>query len=237
MGLDSWILANIIQLATYDFCRKFLNKANDPCGRLFDQMTQAARSGQAYIAEGSARRQTSSETEMKLLDVARASLNELAGDYMFILMSRGEAAWTKSDPNFVNINSFKLLPHHYGENYLHDVMEYIIVQKSRLSPWLKTDDINLAANSLLVLCHRAIRMLEKQIASSFNRFKQQGGFTENLTKARIELKQSEAKDNKAPLCPTCGATMVERVIKRGSKQGTIFWGCSNYPKCQGTREI
>ncbi len=52
--LDSWILANIIQLGTQRFCRLFLHRTNDPCGRQYDQMTQAARSGCANNAEGSA---------------------------------------------------------------------------------------------------------------------------------------------------------------------------------------
>ncbi len=56
--LDSWILANMVQLGTQRFCRRFLNRTNDPCGRQFDQMTQAARSGCANNAEGSARRAT-----------------------------------------------------------------------------------------------------------------------------------------------------------------------------------
>ncbi len=62
--LDSWVLANIVQLGTQQFCRQFLNRRNDPCGRQYDQMTQAARSGCANIAEGSARRATSRQTEM-----------------------------------------------------------------------------------------------------------------------------------------------------------------------------
>lgn len=74
--LNTWILANIIQLSTQDFCRRFLNLQNDPCGRQFDQMTQAARSVTANIAEGTSRHATSRETEMKLTDVARASLAE-----------------------------------------------------------------------------------------------------------------------------------------------------------------
>lgn len=237
MGLDSWILANIVQLATFDFCRKFLDRSNDPAGRMFDQMTQAARSGQANIAEGCARRQTSTETEMKLLDVARASLNELAGDYMFILMSRGEAAWPADAEGFKAIGSFRLSPHNYGANYLHDVMENIIEQKSRLDPWLKTDDVCIAANVLLILTQRVIRMLEKQISTAFERFKQEGGFTENLTKARMEtIKKAAIKDG-APLCPKCGMPMVERMAKRGTNQESRFWGCSNYPKCDGTRKM
>ena len=38
--LETWLLANVIQLATQDFCRRFLNLKNDPCGRQYDQMTQ-----------------------------------------------------------------------------------------------------------------------------------------------------------------------------------------------------
>lgn len=57
--LDTWVLANVIQLATQDFCARFLNHTNDPCGRQYDQMTQAARSAPANIAEGNSRHSTS----------------------------------------------------------------------------------------------------------------------------------------------------------------------------------
>ena len=60
--LDTWVLANVIQLATQDFCAAYLNHANDPCGRQYDQMTQAARSAPANIAEGNSRHSTSKET-------------------------------------------------------------------------------------------------------------------------------------------------------------------------------
>ena len=67
--LDTWVLANVIQLATQDFCRKYLNLQNDPCGRQYDQMTQAARSGTANIAEGNSRKahdQTNGEERHQL---------------------------------------------------------------------------------------------------------------------------------------------------------------------------
>ena len=67
--LDTWVLANVIQLATQDFCARFLNHTNDPCGRQYDQMTQAARSAPANIAEGNSRHSTSKETEMKLSSI------------------------------------------------------------------------------------------------------------------------------------------------------------------------
>lgn len=93
--LDAWIMANIIQLSTQEFCRRFLNKANDPCGSMFDQMTMAARSVTANIAEGLSRHQTSRETEMKLTDVARASLSELEGDYFFFDLANNIQPWSK----------------------------------------------------------------------------------------------------------------------------------------------
>jgi len=98
--LHSFTLATIVQLETLHFCRRFLTfdhrevgtKFYDPKGRQYDQMSQAARSGRQNIIEGSERASTSKHTEMKLTDVARASLSELRGDYeVFIFGSRGAA--------------------------------------------------------------------------------------------------------------------------------------------------
>lgn len=78
---NSWVLANIIQLGTQSFCDRFVDYRIDPCRRLYDQMVLAARCGVANIAEGTARHTTSIETEMRLLDVARASIDEVQGDF------------------------------------------------------------------------------------------------------------------------------------------------------------
>lgn len=235
MALDSWILANIIQLETFDFCRRFLNRTNDPCGRMFDQMTQAARSIQANIAEGTSRGQTSTETEMKLLDVARASASELASDYMFILMSRGECSWTDAEADSVAVRNVRLDRPAYGSNFVHDAMAHILTQRKQFERWTRADNVSVAANALLILTSRVISMLTHQIQSRFEKFKQEGGFTENLTKARYEGLASQ--NSETPKCPKCGATMVERVIKRGSKQGERFYGCSKYPACDGVVNI
>ena len=237
MGLDSWVMANMVQLATFDFCRRFLNRTNDPAGRMFDQMTQAARSCQANIAEGSARRQTSTEAEMKLLDVARASLSELAGDYMFILMSRGEAAWPQTDSRWAEIHDFRLDRPTYGQDFLHDLTSHIGRQYTRIAHLVKSEDVSVAANSILILCTRVIKMLEHQIAACFERFKCEGGFTENLTKARTEAVKEAATHAGAPRCPRCGATMRQRMVKKGARQGTSFRGCTNYPQCDGIINI
>ena len=78
--LDTWVMANVVQLATQDFCTRFLNQNNDPCGRQFDQMTQGARSGVKNLTEGCERGATSMQNVLNLLDVAKASLCELRDD-------------------------------------------------------------------------------------------------------------------------------------------------------------
>ena len=91
--LDSWVMANIIQLATQDFCDKFIDYKIDPGRRLYDQMVMAARCGVGNIAEGSARHSTSIETEMRLLDVARASFDEVQWDLFNFLLRRKDEIW------------------------------------------------------------------------------------------------------------------------------------------------
>jgi restriction system protein len=104
--LHSFTPATIIQMETLRFCRRFLThdtraagaKFYDPKGRQYDQMTQAARSGRQNIIEGSERAGTSKDTEMKLTDVARASLSELRGDYEMVILDRGQVPWSVHTP-------------------------------------------------------------------------------------------------------------------------------------------
>lgn len=237
LWLDTWILANIIQLSTHNFCRKYLSHQNDPTGRQYDQMTQAARSVAANIAEGSSRHQTSYETEMKLIDVARASLSELSGDYMFQLMNYGRIAWSRNSESWKAVHSIKLDKPCYSNDLMHDVTEYIIKQRKKFSPYIDSDDFETAANSLLILCGRLIRMIQRQLEGLLEKFRIEGGFTENLTKTRIETIKLQSTHEGNPQCPKCGKPMVKRTIKKGQKQGQEFWGCIDYPACDGSRPL
>lgn len=87
--LRSFQIATVIYDATYFFCEKFL----DPCSRTVDQMMQAARSGRQNIAEGSRAAATSSQTELRLVNVALASLEELLLDYEDFLRHRRLPQW------------------------------------------------------------------------------------------------------------------------------------------------
>lgn len=208
--LDSWILSSILHLGTIDFCKKFLNNSNDPGGRQYAQMTQAARSAQANIAEGSSRRDTSKETFMKLTDVARATVSELAYDYLSIILSEKQVPWETADQRWRQIHDIRLTRPEYSHNLMHDVGAHILSQKKLFDPWLQSNDMIVAANAMLIICGRIGKMIKRQLEQNLEEFSQTGGFTENLTTLRIETLKDNARKEGSPLCPKCGKPMLKR---------------------------
>ncbi|MBR6195309.1 MAG: four helix bundle suffix domain-containing protein [Prevotella sp.] len=235
--LDTWVLANVIQLATQDFCVRYLNLTNDPCGRLFDQMVMAARSVPANIAEGSSRHSTSRETEMKLIDVARASLSELSNDYLNWLLRYENTPWSTKSAEYHAVNSVQLDAPDYKDDVLHLSSIHILKQKHKFDNWLNTGDSLVAANCLLILCNRLIMMLRRQIQHLLESFKAEGGFTEGLTAERLFYRQQQSVQANAPVCPLCGKPMIKRVAQKGVNSGREFWSCSGFPNCKGTLNI
>ncbi|MCF7837301.1 MAG: four helix bundle suffix domain-containing protein [Candidatus Marinimicrobia bacterium] len=232
--LDSWVLANIVQLGTQRFCRLFLNRTNDPCGRQYDQMTQAARSGCANNAEGSARRATSRETEMKLTDVARSSLAELAGDYINWLLQKKRLPWRKDAPEARAVYAVRLDKPDYGEDVVYDACAQILAQQAKFAGWLESQDDEIMANVLLILIARVINMLNHQMESQGRTFEQEGGFREKLTQVRVAAR---ALQEDAPPCPPCGRPTTRRTARQGKNAGRDFWGCTGYPECKGVLAI
>lgn len=238
MKMDFWVLSYVVQLGTMEFCLRCLDARVDPKGRWLDQMTQAARSITENIAEGASRHQTSRETEMKLFDVARASANELAGDLMFWLSIRGELCWSRFDPRYEAVRQLRLDPARYDERELivREAMRHTQEQKARFDAWFTADDVTFA-NALLVLTSRVIKMLDAQLEGLLEQFRDEGGFTENMTQERLAALKQRASAEGAPLCPKCGAPMRRRMIKKGVHQGEEFWGCTEYPQCDGVRRM
>ena len=235
--LDAWVMSHVIHQATISFCRRYLNKDNDPGGRLYDQMVMAARSAPANIAEGSSRRQTSRETEMRLTDVARATLSELLSDFMAFSLTYNIEPWSKESENYRNFRSLQLESPKYGVDIEREAWLHIQAQRRRFSPWIESDDLAVRVNAMKQLINRNINMLQKMISKQLDDFKQSGGFTENLTKERVATQTTKAIEQGAPRCPVCGKAMIKRTIKRGTNAGRQFWGCSGYPECQGTLHI
>lgn len=237
LWLNTWVLANIIELATQSFCDRFIHYKIDPGHRLYDQMTQAARSIRANIAEGSGRHDTSLETEMRLTDVARGSSHELMGDFMNYMMRNSMTAWNTEDIRFKTVIEFKLARPVYSNNFIADAMAHIKTQKSFLDGYLERGTSEEAANCLIVLCMKINAMLTSMLTAQLRDFRENGGFTEALTQERLENRREKAASEGAPKCPLCGKPMLRRTIQRGVRQGQQFWGCSAYPSCNGTINI
>lgn len=239
MRLDSWRMAKIIQLATYKFCQRYFNHRKDPSGKQFSQTTGAARAVPANIAEGSARHQTSIETEMQLLDVARASLSELIDDLMFVLMIDDLPVWEVDDERAIAFQAFRLSRPVYGKSLIHDVTEQIQQDYSAIQPWIESEDVEICVNSILILSLRVMKMLRYLLEKRLETFADNGGFRENMTDTRLQARSRQMKEAGAPRCPDCGAVMVKRMIKAGVKAGREFWGCSQWTKtgCPGKIDI
>ena len=258
--LDVYVLMNIIQLETLEFCRRFLSLANDPCGRQFDQMTQAARSGVKNLTEGSERQATSTQTTLKLIDVAKASLCELRDDYLTWLLDKNLPPWPQSSPEAQEVYAVRFDAANYGDDVNYDLARHIIAQRKRFAKWFVGDRLQsnaiegnrqqsmiesnrwqskaeagvTFANAMLILIGRALHMLDRLLKQHGEDFIKEGGFSERMTAARVEEKRRErrAVDEDAPPCPVCGGAMRVRHGKTGD-----FWGCTNYPACKGTRNI
>lgn len=235
--LNSWVLANIIQLGTQSFCDRFVDYRIDPGRRLYDQMMMAARCGVANIAEGTSRHSTSVETEMRLLDVARASVDELQGDFFNFLLRRRADVWAIGNQNREYIWQINIETLNYSNSLWHDAAIHILTQKAKYDPWIENDNPEIVANAMLLLCTRLNKMLESQIKNRLENFREKGGFTENMTAERLDARRQQAKEANAPNCPLCGKPMQKRMQKKGINQGRLFWGCSGYPQCNGIRDL
>ena len=231
-GLDSWVLASIIQFATFRFCKQFLTRQLDPTGRQYDQMTQAARSGKVNIVEGSARHATSKETEMKLTDVARASLAELQSDYEDWFLRNGLLPWHKDSEEAKEVFAIRLDRPNYGNDFVYDSCVHLLNQQKKFAKWLESNNAEMMANCLLILLRRTIRILMQQLEAQGNNFAKTGGFREQLTAIR-----NEVRCENAPLCEKCGKPMIKRKTVNGKNAGKEFWGCTGYPECNGSMKI
>ena len=237
--LHSFTLATIVQIETLRFCRRFLTqdpreadeKFYDPKGRQYDQMTQAARSGRQNIIEGSERSATSKGTEMKLTDVARASLSELRGDYEIYILDRGQLPWSVHSPEAREVNAISLDAPSFQEDMVHESARHALEQRRKYARWLDADDGVAVANAMLIIIGCALAMLKSQVDAQGKAFLESGGFSERLTDRRVETRERQREEG-APECPLCGKCMRRRKSAKGD-----FWGCTGYPECKGTRPL
>ncbi len=167
-NLRVYQLAEIIYDITYVFAHRFLKKGD----RTVDQMIQAARSGKQNIAEGSSAGSTSKETEIKLTNVAKASLQELLLDYEDYLRVNGLERWTKESPKVLQTRS------------------YCTKQKdsSEIMKKLPERSDEAIANIAITLLHQTDLMLYRLIERQKRDFLLNGGIREQMTRARKDYR-------------------------------------------------
>ncbi|OGV63127.1 MAG: hypothetical protein A3K19_08350 [Lentisphaerae bacterium RIFOXYB12_FULL_65_16] len=232
--MDAFVLANVVELGTGHFCNRHLDLRNDPGGRTFAQMTQAARSGCRNFAEGSERLMTSYATAIELLDVARASLCELRDDYNKWLMMDWQAPWPMESHEAKRVYGVRLDKPDYGNDVNRGVCLHILAQYRKFEPELSSEDGIVRANTLLILITRTLNMLAKYLKSLGDEFVETGGFRERMSTVRSEARsQQDGVPDEGPTCPKCGAPTRLRKTRNGNRP---FWGCTGYPACRGIVE-
>ena len=149
---------------TYYFAHKYLQKGD----RTIDQMVQAARSGKQNIVEGCMASATSAKTEIKLLNVAKASLQELLEDFEDYLKTRGHRQW---EENSVELETMRRVGKEHNDG------EYFMQLAQTRPP-------ETIANMAIVLIKQADYLLHRQIQRLSDDFVQEGGFSERMTRIR-----------------------------------------------------
>ena len=225
----------LIYHATTLFCKRNYDYKNDSLGKTTGQMVGAARSARQNIVEGSSRAGTSKETELRLYDVAKGSLEELAGDYEAFLIDADVSPWSESDPRVAEFAALKLDAFSADGDLRHLHGEYILEMRRRFAPWLEAKDPVVAANSALVIINRASSLLHRQMLAIGETFVEEGGFTERLSRVRLEARDAKVSAD-SPRCPECGGSMRKQVARKGRNAGNLFWSCCSYPNCHGTRK-
>ena len=165
--LLSYRKAAIVYDATVRFCERFLSRRD----RTVDQMTQAARSGKQNIVEASMASGTSKETEIKLTNVARASLEELLEDYRDFLRVRDWPLWDKDSREALYVRRLGSDPDTSYESY---------------RTYIETRPPEVVANILICLIHQTNYLLDQQIRRLEHDFLRDGGLRERMTRARLQ---------------------------------------------------
>lgn len=168
----------VLYQLTYAFCKRFLPPHGD---RTVDQMVQAARSGKQNIIEGTEDGVTSTEMHVKLLNVARSSIQELREDYRDYLLSRNLTIWTPEHDRYDKMQDF-CRRNNKVENY-----------QPFFDKWSNEE----MANTALTLCYMVDTMLNRHLINLENEFVTQGGIKERMYAARTGYRQKQDEETAA----------------------------------------
>lgn len=173
-NLITYQKSEIIYDGTIYFTKRFFNKYD----RTIDQMVQAARSGKQNIVEASMASGTSKEMEIKLTNVARASLEELKIDFQDFLRTNKLPIWDKEHKLVARLRELNKIPN----------ANYDIFKKG-----IENESPEICANVMIGLIIVVSYLLNKQIKSLETAFIKEGGLKERMTKVRIEQRNKDKK--------------------------------------------
>ncbi len=171
-NLFSYQKSQIIYDATVKFCERFIDRKS----RTTDQMVQAARSGNKNISEGSQVSGTSKEGELKLVGVARASLEELLGDYQDYLRQHRHPLWDKNSKESLYVRNLGRKPDLSYEDF---------------RPFIETRPPEVVANIIICVIHQANYLLDQQLRRLEQDFLKEGGLRERMTRARLAARAQQ----------------------------------------------
>jgi four helix bundle suffix protein len=197
--LKSFRVAQLVYDVTVRFCERYLDRRSRTC----DQMVQAARSGVQNIAEGSQASGTSKKSELKLTNVARASLEELRLDYEDFLRQRGLPQWPPDHPALMRFKARRIATmeemrvwaeeEHERSRKDTDGQGQARTEASSLpareGPCQPVGSSTLVANAALSLLNLCCHLLDRQLAAQATAFETEGGFTERLYRIRQQKRR------------------------------------------------
>ena len=172
-SLIAYQKAEVLYDITFRFCHRFLKQSD----RTFDQMIQSARSGKQNIAEGSKAAATSKETELKLTNVGRSSLEELLLDYQDFLRVRDMSQWNKNSKRALFVRNLGMQSPITFESY---------------RDFCETRSAEVIANIAICLLHQTNYLLDKQIRRLEKDFIKEGGIRERMTRARLNYRKKKS---------------------------------------------
>jgi four helix bundle suffix protein len=172
--LISFRKARVVYDGTVRFCERFFGRRDRTVG----QMVQAARSGKQNILEGCMASGTSKEMEIKLINVARASLEELLEDYRDFLRTRGETIWEKRSREALFVRKIGARSDVSYESY----RTYVDSRSSAV-----------VANILICVIHQTNYLIDRQLRALERAFLEEGGLRERMSRARIESRRSQQR--------------------------------------------
>ena len=190
--------SDVIYEGTVAFCRRFLLAHGD---RTVDQMTQAARSCKQNIAEGSAAAGTSLETQIKLTNVARATLDELLEDYLDYLKSHNSAEWPMEGEKKSAARKFAKAHAEWDD----------------WKPLFETRPAETICNLMIILIQQCRYLLDRMLKWQEEDFKKNGGVRERMHAARTEARGEDWE--KAIYSRLDGAATADELAARADEMG------------------